>query len=378
MQEVSGFSDGLKSLFEKYSILISFTAAILIALLQWFIAYLTNRPSKLEVETLIFQSLRLKYETEEQYFIKMFGKKVTDYSFTYISERDLPVIYAKLYEEERLLNKGNISINKQLVDDLTYYFNATKNTLDDFFLVYNKEAKKQSPNPNIQEGFMRQLMEHLHNKLIFLHQRLGVKFITLNDASIKTYESAYSDTLHLIDYLRGDFEELRDSIVERESTDKINPQEEIHTLFNSANQIAKNLMGTSGEATFNAFTEGVQFRHILKQAMGTKLYNLSSQVIQDVLNSLASLELAPLIVQEEGAYPSYLLYNQAGEKHLTLRYIELDNKVLQLELVGDDEKVCAVVMFIDEEETKYMIDNDMGVSFIAKCINQVKTHLNCY
>ncbi|MDA0386010.1 hypothetical protein, partial [Vibrio owensii] len=38
-------------------------------------------------------------------------------------------------------------------------------------------------------------------------------------------------------------------------------------LFESANNIAEELMGTSGEATFEGFYQGVQIRRVIKRAI---------------------------------------------------------------------------------------------------------------
>lgn len=372
MKGVPSFSQDFKDFLEKYQIIITLSGTGLGILIQWYITHYNNRPSTLEEQNLISQYLRNEYIAGEQYFVKIFGKRVSDYAFTYISVNDLPVIYSKLYEEERLIEKGKIAVNNDLVDVLKQYFQGTEKALDGFFEVYNKEVSKDSPNPNIKESYIFQLMEFLHRNLLFLHQNIGVKFIALSDASIKTYQSAFYETLHLVDYLEGDFKELGDSIINRESTAQSNSQEDIQKLFESANNIAEELMGTSGEATFEGFYQGVQIRRVIKQANGSKLYNLALQVIHDVVEKLQESNKSRKIVEEEDKYPSYSFYNEAEDKHLTLRYRETDDNTLLLTLDGGEKQVAAVVKFVDEEQTKYMVDRDMGEFFITECGNEIE------
>lgn len=147
-------------------------------------------------------------------------------------------------------------------------------------------------------------------------------------------------------------------------------------MFVTAHDIAESLATSSEGATFSGLRTSIQLRSIIKQAQGSPLYLLACQVIQDiVLEPLLNENKNIGAVQVDDDYPKYDIYNQAGEKNLTLGYEEIDENTLILTLSGEGENIKATVRFLDSEKKKFVVDRDMGGSFTLECKSAINRHL---
>ncbi|MGU5713639.1 hypothetical protein, partial [Aeromonas caviae] len=80
-------------------------------------------------------------------------------------------------------------------------------------------------------------------------------------------------------------------------------------------------------------------------------------------------------VEVDDNYPKYDIYNQAGEKKLTLGYKEVDENTLTLILSGEGENIKATVRFVDSEKKRFEVDRDMGGRFTLECKKAINRHL---
>ena len=375
-QNVSGFSEGLKHTLETYRIPLAFVVFCVTTLIQWLIAHNSNKPSELEEQQVINRHLRDEYDVSERLLIKQFGKLSSDRAFTFISTDDLPAIHSKVYAEDRLIKRGKLSVCDEAIRAIDYYFRNTERLLEEALNLLQNEEAKETPNRHIKESLIIQLIQYLNQCALTLHYEIGMRVINLDSSDINTYRDAFFETLHLTNFLGGELSPIVNQVVETPSTEKSNSQEDILNMFVAAHEIAESLVTSSEGATFGGLYRSIQLRSIIKQAQGSPLYLLACQVIQDIV-------LEPLLgesdkigaVEVDDNYPKYDIYNQAGEKKLTLGYKEVDENTLTLILSGEGENIKTTVRFVDSEKKRFEVDRDMGGRFTLECKKAINRHL---
>ncbi|PNG62863.1 hypothetical protein CRN61_09195 [Vibrio vulnificus] len=378
-QNISGFSEGLKEIMETYKVALALLTSCFMILIQWLVAHLSNKPSELEEQQVINRHLREEYAASEHLLIKQFGKLASDRSFTFITTDDLPAIHSKVYAEDRLIQRGELSICDEAIRAFDYYFANTERLLEEALNLLQKEEAKAAPNRHIKESLIIQLMQYLNQCVLTLHYETGMKVIDLDRSDVNAYRDAFFETLHLTNFLGGELAPIVNRVVDTPSTESSNSQEDIQNMFAAANEIAESLVTSSEGATCGGLHRSIQLRSIIKQAQGSPLYLLSCQVIQDVvLEPLLDENNSIGVVQVDDDYPKYDIYNQSGEKNLTLSYAEVDEYTLTLTLSGEGENINATVRFIDSEKQRFEVDRDMGGRFTLECKKAINRHLsNC-
>ncbi|GJA34717.1 hypothetical protein KAM342_44000 [Aeromonas caviae] len=128
-QNVSGFSEGLKNTLETYQLPLALIVFCVTTSIQWLIAHNSNKPSELEELQVINRHLRDEYAASERILIKQFGKFSSDRAFTFISTDDLPAIHSKVYAEDRLIQRGKLSVCDEAIRAIDYYFRNTERVL---------------------------------------------------------------------------------------------------------------------------------------------------------------------------------------------------------------------------------------------------------
>lgn len=375
-KNVPGFSGGLKEALATYQLALAIVAFCFATIIQWLIAYNSNRPSPLEEQQIINRHLRDEYAASEQLLVKQFGKFASDRSFTFISKEDLPAIHSRVYAEDRLIQRGELSICDEAIRAFDYYFANTERVLEEALNLLQKEEVKETPNRHIKESVIIQLIQFLHECTLTLHYETGMKVINLEHSDINAYQDAFFETLHLTSFLDGKLAPIVRRMVTPPSTECSKSQEDIQDMFLIAHDIAESLATSSEGATFSGLCTSIQLRSIIKQAQGSPLYLLACQVIQDiVLEPLLNENTNIGAVQVDDDYPKYDIYNQAREKNLTLGYEEIDENTLILTLSGEGENIKATVRFIDSEKKKFVVDRDMGGSFTLECKSAINRHL---
>lgn len=376
VQNVSGFSEGLKNTLEIYQLPLALVVFCVTTSIQWLIAHNSNTPSELEEQQVINRHLRDEYTASERLLIKQFGKFSSDRAFTFISTDDLPAIHSKVYAEDRLVQRGKLSVCDEAIRAIDYYFRNTERILEEALNLLQNEEAKETPNRHIKESVIIQLIQYLNQCALTLHYETGMKVINLDRSDINAYRDAFFETLHLTSFLGGEFAPIVNRVVDTPSTDKSNSQEDIQNMFAAAHEISESLVNSSEGATFGGLYRSIQLRSIIKQAQGSPLYLLARQVIQDIV-------LEPLLdesdkigaVEVDDNYPKYDIYNQAGDKKLTLAYKEVDENTLILTLSGEGENIKTTVRFVDSEKKRFEVDRDMGGRFTLECKKAINRHL---
>lgn len=202
-KNVSGFSGGLKEALATYHLALALVAFCFTTIIQWLIAYNSNRPSPLEEQQIINRHLRDEYAASEQLLVKQFGKFASDRSFTFISKEDLPAIHSRVYAEDRLIQRGELSICDEAIRAFDYYFANTERVLEEALNLLQKEEVKETPNRHIKESVIIQLIQFLHECALTLHYETGMKVINLEHSDINAYRDAFFETLHLTSFLDG-------------------------------------------------------------------------------------------------------------------------------------------------------------------------------
>jgi HSP20 family molecular chaperone IbpA len=375
-QNVSGFSEGLKNTLETYQLPLALVVFCVTTLIQWLIAHNSNKLSELEEQQVINRHLRDEYAASERLLIKQFGKFSSDRAFTFISTDDLPAIHSKVYAEDRLIQRGKLSICDEAIRAIDYYFRNSERVLEEALNLLQNEEAKETPNRHIKESVIIQLIQYLNQCALTLHYEIGMRVINLERSDINAYQDAFFETLHLTSFFGGELAPIVNRVVDTPSTEKSNSQEDIQNMFVAAHEIAESLVTSSEGATFGGLYRSIQLRSIIKQTQGSPLYLLACQVIQDIV-------LEPLLdesdkigaVEVDDNYPKYDIYNQAGEKKLTLDYKEVDENTLTLTLSGEGENIKTTVRFVDSEKKKFEVDRDMGGRFTLECKKAINRHL---
>lgn len=378
-QNISGFSERLKEIMETYKVALALLTSCFMILIQWLVAHLSNKPSELEEQQVINRHLREEYAASEHVLIKQFGKLASDRSFTFITTDDLPAVHSKVYAEDRLIQRGKLSICDKAIRAFDYYFTNTERVLEEALNLLQKEEAKAAPNRHIKESLIIQLMQYLNQCVLTLHYEIGMKMIDLDSSNVNAYRDAFFETLHLTSFWGGELTPIVSRVVDTPSTESSNSQEDIQNMFFAANEIAESLVTSSEGATCGGLYRSIQLRSILKQAQGSPLYLLACQAIQDiVLEPLLDENNRIGVFQVDDDYPKYDIYNQSGEKNLTLSYVEVDENTLTLTLSGEGENIKATVRFIDSEKQRFEVDRDMGGRFTLECKKAINRHLsNC-
>ena len=375
-QNVSGFPEMLKSILETYQLALALVVFCFTTSIQWLIAHNSNKPSELEEQCLLNRHLRDEYSASEHLLIKQFGKFASDRSFTFISVDDLPAIHSKLYAEDRLIQRGKLSVCDEAIRAIECYFSNTERVLEEALSLLHKEEAKDTPNRHIKESVILQLIQYLNQCVLTLHYETGMKLINLERSDINAYRDAFFETLHLMSFLGGEFAAIVSRVVDTPSTESSNSQEDIQNMFVAAHEISESLVTSSEGATFGGLYRSIKLRSIIKQAQGSPLYLLACQVIQDiVLEPLLdeSNDIGAVAVDDD--YPKYDIYNHAGDKNLTLSFEEVNESTLILILSGEGENIKATVRFVDSEKKRFEVDRGMGGRFTLECKKAISRHL---
>lgn len=377
IQNVPGFSEGLKTSVDTYKLPISFLTFILTVLLQWLISYNLNKPSELEEQQAIIRHLREEYSARELLFIKQFGKLVSDRNFCFITKEDLPAIYSHIYAENELLERGEIKISEDIVSVFDNYFKSTEKVIEDGLKLLNAEDKKLEPNKYIKESIVIQLFEHLNHQTILLHHYLGMRILPLYSSDMDAYKASYFEVLNLVNFIGKELGAIAQNQVKAISSEESNSQKDILFKFGVVQKVAESLITISGGATYENLYQSIQLRAILKTAKGTNLYHLALQVIREnILHQILDKNDGGVgSVEVEDTYPKYDIYNKKGNKKLTISFVEVDENTLAMYLSGNRELATANVRFIDAEQKRFEIDKDMGAHFIAQCDTAIQKYL---
>ncbi|MCG2836524.1 hypothetical protein L6J37_06555 [Photobacterium sp. WH77] len=376
---IANNSESLPPLLEKftktYNAPLSLFNILLPLFISSYISVKTSQPSKLELETFKNKIIRDEFNDKERHFINTFGSISKNYSFSFVLQDDLPVIFTTIYEGDRLIEKGKFSIKKDLTSQLKHYFDCTERILEGYIDVCNEELSKNNSNINVIENYTLQLLSNLHNELKFLHHNLGVRFLSLNDASISMYQSAFFETLHLIDFIGDDFKELSDEIVNRESSSTENSQSDIISLFEAANSIAKKHMGTVGEVNYDSFYSSIHVRHFLKYSQGGALYALAREILEGIIENL-KLKTAELqFIEEDDELPKVSFFLKERNVILSISFSKVDERNMEITAQSSTEKLSSLVSFIDDENRMFKFGDDVGETFISKCNSLIRSHL---
>ena len=376
IQQIPDFPEDLKTTLDTYKLPLAFISSCAILLLQWLISHHLNKPSELEKQQVIIRHLREEYTAKEQLFIKQFGKLTSDRNFTFITKEDLPAIHSRIYGESELMERGELKISEGVVSVFDDYFKSAEKILADSLTLLHEEDEKQEPNNHLKESFMIQLLQHSNRQILLLHHHLGMRLLPLSSSDMEAYKAAYFEMLHLVSFVGNELEPIANKVVEAPSSAESNSQEDIQVMFEAAQEITESLMTISGRASYENLYQSIQLRAITKRAKGTNLYLLALQVMQEnVLDPLIDSNDGVGSVEVDDIYPKYDIYNKEGNKKLTISFVEVDEISLTLHLSGNGESVTATVKYTDTEQKRFVIDKDMGASFIAQCDAAIKKHL---
>ncbi len=371
---ISGFPEGLKKFLDKYDLVITLVSWCIAFMLQWLAAHQSSKPTELEVKQSINRHLRDEYSASEQLLVKQFGSFASHQNFKFITPDYLPTIHSKMYQEERLLEVGEVKISDEVVRAFEYYFKRTEKVLEDGLQLIQKEEHKEDCNRHIKEGIVVQLLHFLHQPALILHQVAGTRLLPIESASIETYHHAYFEVLHLASHIGKELTLITDAIINAESGEESNSQLDIQMMFKAAQSVATSLITIGEDPTCEGFYRNAFLSNKLKQARGSDLYNLADQVLYQIILDKVLVDdtkVAPVVVDD--TYPKIDLYDTTGSSKLTLSYSEIDENSLLLSLSGFGENVSTVVKHIGDNNERFEITE--AVPFVSACIEAVKKHL---
>lgn len=203
-----------------------------------------------------------------------------------------------------------------------------------------------------------------------------MRLLPLSSSDMEAYKASYFEVLHLVHFIGNELEPIAKKVVEAPSTEESNSQDDIQSMFESAQKIARDIITISGGATYENLCQSIQLRAIIKRATGTSLYLLALQVMsENVLGPIIDINNDVVPVEVEGTYPKYDIYSKEGNRKLTISFVGVDEHCLIMHLSGNGESATATVRYIDSEHKRFEISKDMGASFIAQCDAAIKKYL---
>ncbi|MGR5113625.1 hypothetical protein [Photobacterium damselae] len=305
-------------------------ASLSIPLATWVIA--NHRSAQIIKSNKLQESKRLveTYLEQENFFERVYGRKITTAKWNFITKEDLPVIHAELYEFQKLQNKGEIKIRKGITEDVNTYFYGTNRIFWEFYEHFVQE-KENDNNAFLLEAFTIQLYKYLYDQLAHFSQVFGTQSIDVNSTCLNTYISAYFEVYQLCNDLSITISDVND--------DTIRDDYEVFTAV--ASLISDNFGLRLENATLGRLKEDIEANRIVKFATAEPHIQTINRLINEWAENFAS-NLEPIkLLALEGRYLSFKIFTEDRNNFILMSFIETEELEYfgELQFTKDEDKV---------------------------------------